>query len=300
MTKVENKIQQLIKELPPVDYVIGYGSGIYKQNGYDKNDNPDLDIIVSVDDFNTWHKCNMLMNPEQYSTISKSVLKQKTQPNSFFKNLSSTKFNYDDTGIKMMVVSTEILLRDLKTWGHFTLAGRLQKPIEVFKSSSELEEEIIINRGNAVLATLLMDVRDWIPENEFYQEIVSLSYSNDIRKIANCENKNKEKNIVDGALEFFKTIYGDNIQNGHIANYNPRALVDSLPQNLLDYIKIYQHNNGEKRLSRAELSFILSKYFKKVNIANSILLAQRCFLTVGPVKSVSHVLAKKKKNIHSK
>ena len=60
-------IEDLKEDLPETVAVIGYGSGIYKQTGYDVSERPDKDVIVVVDDFKQFLISDYEQNAHHFS-----------------------------------------------------------------------------------------------------------------------------------------------------------------------------------------------------------------------------------------
>ena len=65
------KVIKFIKKRPEVKGAYGYGSGVFKQEGYSEKEhrNAMLDIIIGVDNPESWHKSNIKVNPDHYSSI---------------------------------------------------------------------------------------------------------------------------------------------------------------------------------------------------------------------------------------
>lgn len=66
----------LLKHLPPVDFGFAYGSGVFKQEGYedyegrrDYSSAPMLDLVFSVKDPVAWHAENLQRNWSHYSWL---------------------------------------------------------------------------------------------------------------------------------------------------------------------------------------------------------------------------------------
>ena len=58
--------EKLIEKYKP-DFAMAYGSGVFRQEGYSKDDKPMVDFIFGVDNALEWHKRNLQKNGEDYS-----------------------------------------------------------------------------------------------------------------------------------------------------------------------------------------------------------------------------------------
>ena len=309
MNNTTKKTLELLEELPQTNSVTAYGSGFFKQDA--KSEKPkELDLIISVDDPAKWHKENMEMHPEMYAEtgiekqIEKGVFYNENV--SFPKSLSCFYPKYKGTEYKFLVVDKRLLYKDLETWMHFSLAGRFQKEtmLLVDNSNGVLPNLMKKNYDGIVKTALIFNDKEKETASEMYETIVGLSYLNDARTLLHLENPNKIKDIVNGSYEFFDETYGhyndeydrkeDNIYLSE--TYDDDVLpykIDELPAALRN--TLFNTLSDKKLRDRTAVSKAIKKYFKDLNRKNSILLALRCYETVGNKRSKETFNSKRKK-----
>ena len=297
MTNIET-INSLKQSMPKSIAAIGYGSGIFKQTGYQENEKPDKDVILVVDDFKQFLIEDYEMNPEHFSKdFNKNILYKKNEKTNFYNNLGCLKLNHNGIHFKVMVVSKSALEYDLKTWKYFGMAGRLSKPILYQDMPANLEKAIIKNRENMLITSLLLNSEDKLNKIKLYETISKITYLYDFRTIFHAEKKTKSSDIVGGSLQFFENEYGENpiarINDDIVYNTHPIELIDSLPSNLKN--TIYSEFNKKNVMTYEELSQIIENYFKKTNFTNSIRFALSSGAILGVKGSAQHVLQKFKK-----
>ena len=297
-------IENLKEDLPETVAVIGYGSGIYKQTGYDALEKPDKDVIVVVDDFKQFLISDYEQNAHHFSKgFDKSKLLRKKESDNFYSNIGCLKFNHNNIHFKAMVVSRKALEQDLKTWKFFGMAGRLTKPILYQNIPEELEKAIQRNRENILITALLFNDKDVLTPTELYNTISNLTYLYDFRTILPGEKKSKATDIVSGAYDFFDTTYGQSklitSSSQYIVNPHPIEFIGQLPDNiriyLMNYLKDYNLDNMSKE-ELEKISHIIKKYFRKTNFINSIRLAISSSSTLGREETIKHGLSKVKRH----
>ena len=74
--EIKDLILQFTQTKPETIGIFGYGSGVKKQAGYTSKDNPQIDLIMVVEDEEKWHKENMQLNSDDYSLVSKIFFTQ--------------------------------------------------------------------------------------------------------------------------------------------------------------------------------------------------------------------------------
>lgn len=297
-------IKDLQNAMPESIAAIGYGSGVFKQIGYDKNEKPDKDIILVVEDFKQFLIDDYKMNPNHFSDdFNPNILYMKKEKNKFYNNLGCLKFYKDNIRFKLMIISKEALDFDLRTWKHFGMAGRLTKPILYDNIPEELETSIKKNRQNALITTLLYLKDRNITPNRFYKTLAKLTYMNDFRTILPGEKKTKSSDIVDGAFEEFHKIYKENeiinLEHEIAINNLPIEYINELPTNLKQAIYNGLKINHAYQITKNDaekISNIIEKYIKDTNFINSIYLALSSSATLGAKESVRHGIAKVKKH----
>lgn len=292
-------IENLKDSLPKTIAVIGYGSGIYKQTGYDNNEKPDKDVIVIAEDFKDFLLQDHEKNPHHFSDdFDNKILLKKKQKDKFYSNVGCLKFYQDGIHFKAMVISKKSLEEDLNTWKYFGMAGRLTKPILYKEIPKDLEKAIQINRQNILITALLLENKDILTQSELYNTISKLTYMYDFRTILPGEKKSKSSDIVNGAFDFFEKTYGHNniakVENGMLKNPHPVDLIDNLPTNLKDYLNNKMNNISKDDLEK--ISKLINNYFRKTNLPNSIRLALSSGTTLGKKETIKHGLSKVKRH----
>lgn len=273
-------IKEFLNERPEVVAAFGYGSGVFKQLGYDSKEKPQIDLILIVNDMKLWHKENIKKNPKDYSFIGRN----------FFLNSSideikgitgityQSNIEYKGHLFKYGIIEYGDFVRHMQTWDSFYVPGRFQKPILTIKSNNFIDELILQNRRNACKVGLLClnnkDLKD------LYLTICNLSYSGDTRmKVA--ENPKKVDNIVGASYDKFNEMYNFNDlyqKNGERIEYE--IDIDELPSSLEKYIK--DDKTKEK----------VMEYLSDLNRKESSLQTMKGIKTNGIVKSLRYGLAK--------
>lgn len=234
---IEEELQLIVSKFEaPVEYAFGYGSGVFKQTGYEDFSSlsmskqtsnsmmmmsrPQIDLIIAVDDPIQFHTINMKQNPSHYSSIKYGgshflTVLQNLGAGIFF-NPFVTIAGHE---VKYGVVSMSRLIQDLSLWDSFYLAGRLQKPVKIIKNHDVIKYWNQLNlKSAATLAKhLLQKENNKFNEFEFYKKITGLSYLGDIRYTVGGENPNKVNNIINQNFHnfqlYYKPIYDDVILN---------------------------------------------------------------------------------------
>lgn len=273
-------IKEFLNERPEVVAAFGYGSGVFKQLGYDSKEKPQIDLILIVNDMKLWHKENIKKNPKDYSFIGRN----------FFLNSSideikgitgityQSNIEYKGHLFKYGIIEYGDFVRHMQTWDSFYVPGRFQKPILTIKSNNFIDELILQNRRNACKVGLLClsnkDLKD------LYLTICNLSYSGDTRmKVA--ENPKKVENIVGASYDKFNEMYNFNDlyqKNGERIEYE--IDIDELPSSLEKYIK--DDKTKEK----------VMEYLSDLNRKESSLQTMKGIKTNGIIKSLRYGLAK--------
>ena len=290
-------IEKLKNDLPQVLAVIGYGSGIYKQTGYNQNEKPDKDVIIVTEDFKDFLIEDYEKNPHHFSDdFDKHILIKKKEKDKFYSNVGCLKFYHNNIHFKAMIISKKALEEDLKTWKYFGMSGRLTKPILYGNISQDLDKAIQNNRNNILITALLLNKQNTLTPNELYNTISKITYMYDFRTILPGEKKSKAKDIVNGAYNFFEQTYGTSLliqrKSNIIYNNHPIEYIDKLPDNLKKYI----YDNLKNKEDLEKLSKIIENYFRKTNFPNSIRLALSSTATLGKKETIKHGLSKVKRH----
>jgi translocator assembly and maintenance protein 41 len=199
-------------------YSFGYGSGVFSQTLMDAKRKHEgmLDLILVVDDTETFHTANLKAHPHHYASWLQwggPSLISKVQ-REFPLGDADVLFHVVDDPVTMKygVVDQQDLFRDLKNWESLYLAGRLQKPTLplVDPSPDEFVDAQQQNLEAAVASALLLlspsDDRSW---SAFFRTIASLSYTGDFRMQVGGEDPQKLDKLVQapGQLRRFQDLY---------------------------------------------------------------------------------------------
>ncbi|KAL3266960.1 hypothetical protein HHI36_011109 [Cryptolaemus montrouzieri] len=190
------------------NFCFAYGSAVKKQLTNNSKENM-FDLIFCVDNSSKWHELNMKQNPSHYSGLKYfgHNFISKFQENFGAKIYFNTLVPLEGVTVKYGVISTKDLVTDLLEWSDLYLAGRLHKPVEILKptSNSEVQTALQLNLQSAIHSALLI-LPESFTEYDFYYTLSNLSYSGDFRMIFG-EKKNKVENIVKPQLNSFRLLY---------------------------------------------------------------------------------------------
>jgi len=277
-------IMEFLNLRPSVIGAFGYGSGVFKQLGYDENDTVQIDLILIVSDIQKWHKENIKNNPKDYSFVGKTFLTNSNIQE--IKGLTGITYQsnikYKEQLFKYGVIEYEDFKKHMNTWDSFYVPGRFQKPILTIKSNEMLDNLIYDNRKNACKVGLLCMEEKTI--DDLFMTICSLSYNGDTRmKVA--ENPNKVSNIVGANKEKFIEMYNFKelytLENDTIV-FTPN--LNDLPISLEKYIGSKEDLEEVKRKILRYLSLLNEKESKNQTIKG--------IKTNGIVRSVKYGFAK--------
>ena len=192
--------QELTLQFPPITFAFAYGSGVIEQGGYDynkdnkdnnkgskSNSNPMVDMIFVVDNPEEWHSLNLKLNPSHYSTLfpfsSSFITKIQDSFGAriWYNAMIEMKItNFPTRLMKYGVISKQAIIQDLTQWDRLYTAGRLHKPVKIFKTNQEVENALILNRQFAINTSLLL-LPNSFREIDLYYTVASLSYIGDPR-----------------------------------------------------------------------------------------------------------------------
>lgn len=206
---------------PKFQCSIGYGSGVFRQEGYDLSKRPmvDLLLVVADEDLEEWHSENLKSQPQHYSGLARILGSarvcqlQRWGPGVLY--LPEVQLATTEGGVlnaKYGVITFRDLLLDLENWSSLYIAGRLQKPfVHNWYSDEEDNEDIfdaaVVQNRRAALATALLSAgQDTLDVSTLLASVVGLSYSGDIR-VGLAENPNKVSNIVNAQKDILWSIY---------------------------------------------------------------------------------------------
>lgn len=283
-SSIEQELHAIISHFQaPIDFAFGYGSGVFKQNGYEGLVRPQIDLILGVEDPVKFHEINMRQNPKHYSSLRYCGPTALARCQDFGAGIYFNPFvNIAGYEVKYGVVSLDRVIKDLSTWDSFYLAGRLHKPVKILTENNAIKYWNQLNlKGAATIAKHLLRSNknrqgkiEEFNEFNFYKKITGLSYLGDIRYTLGGENPNKVNNIINQNFHnfqlYYKPIYEDVVMNDN------------------DYLPLgYDMKNCLKNLER--------------NIRRtSILQTLKGVLTAGATKSVKYAWSKKMKVWRSK
>lgn len=187
-----------------------YGSGVFKQLGYNNVKGNMMDFILAVNDPLEWHQNNMDQNPHHYSFLRKGGppficnVQEKWGAKLYFNTLVQT----HEGLIKYGVISRSDLITDLLDWETLYIAGRLHKPVQMLHrdgADTELKSALNINLYSAIHSALLI-LPESFSENQLYMTLAGLSYTGDFRMSVG-EDRNKVRNIVHAQTQEFRDLY---------------------------------------------------------------------------------------------
>jgi Mitochondrial matrix Mmp37. len=275
----------------------GYGSGVFNQAKYEKDEKSMIDMIFVVENTKLFTQENINNNPIDYSLTSKTIMKyiDLTAVKALNGVAYQSNVKFHDSSFKYGIIGINKFLSDMQTLDSFFIPGRFQKEIYTVRSTDEIDQAIKNNRELALFIALLSLPREKDNLLDLYQQICRLSYDGDIRMLF-AENPKKIENIVTGSFKFFLDTYGfDNKyfyskSNGKIV-IDEDSLYDgifSLPENLLQYII----NKGYLRAKSNNIGKLIKKRIEHINFKESIAQPVTGLITVGPVKSTTYLVKK--------
>ena len=200
--------EALLDRFDNPEFAMAYGSGVFEQNGYEKNAKPMIDFILATKNTRKWHANNLKANPEDYNVLARLYrsffvkLIEQIGPKIYYNPYA----DFEGRDIKYGMTPTDALIKDLTEWTHLYAAGRLQKPVEILSTTPEIQAAMDRNLEQALLVALTM-----LPENftdiQLFKAITRLSYMGDVRNLVGGENPNKVSNIVEKNPDGFRGLY---------------------------------------------------------------------------------------------
>ncbi|CAK4083923.1 unnamed protein product [Aphanomyces euteiches] len=293
----------LLPHFPPVDFAMGYGSAVFKQDSHD-NSNSMIDLVLAVEDPLAWHTEQMERHPQHYSGIKyfgpRAVVyvQEKLGAGCYYNTLvqipGSTQL------MKYGVVKTSTLCKDLTEWTTLYLSGRMHKPVNMFKSIPSVDAAASVNLSHAMHLAIL-GLPESFTEEQLFTKIAGISYLGDFRMIFG-ENPKKVRNIVKGSMASFQQLYEKKISNSPFlsrlqdgmlqSDVSPiarEAMFNGLPHNITSRLSekskahiILHPKNGGK------LKFAVSSVVGKFSRTQSI----KGIATAGGMKTLVYVWQK--------
>lgn len=309
---MENKtineiIEEFLDKRPKCQVAIGYGSGVIKQNGYDANNKPQIDILIGVLNTSKWHQENISLNPNDYSKKGRRYFKLPAKVIDYYTGINFLPYiEYEGFKIKLGVFSINKVIKDLINGNSYYLAGRLSKPNLVIKTNDEFKEAMKKNRQMALWLGACLQSKSGLVR-DLYINVAKFSYLGDIRngiklfgkEFFKHENPHKISNLVDGSFLEFDVIYRD-IENEFLNFHDDEFTinVDKLLNSAKDFLPSNLYKKLENRISNKnyeEVKELLIKYFSRKNRRSSIIQALKGALTTDLKKTKQYLKEKEKK-----
>lgn len=316
---IDKELHNILKRFPKsIEFAFGYGSGVFKQTkSLDINeDKPQIDLILVVNDTLKFHEENLKLNPNDYSLLryfGVNII------NKFQNWGAGVYFNpyieINKRQIKYGIISKKLLIKDLKEWNTFYLAGRLQKPVKILMFTNEILHWNQINLLNVATVAEKMIAKDKnfksISSNKeerelnFYKKITALSYLGDIRYTLGVENPNKVNNIVMNNIinfqKYYKPILTRRLSSTELDNENQ----NQEQKNTNDEFKISESeftiNNTVK--VPPDYNIEINKCIKKLERLIRLISVKQTLkglFTAGIVKAIRYAWSKKMKSLKAK
>ena len=152
--------------LKHIKFAFAYGSGVFKQTGYDDVSSSNMiDFVFVVDDSIKFHLENLKQNASHYSFLKHlgpfyiSKIQNEYGAACYYNTMVPIKL--EDVNktclIKYGVISEEALLKDLFDWEYLYMSGRLHKPVKIIKKQVEQLPKLNIAKVDDALAQTLED-----------------------------------------------------------------------------------------------------------------------------------------------
>lgn len=285
--------QHLASKYPEASQVVGYGSGVVFQTGYDyqQGNLPLLDVIFVVDDAYEWHSKNSERNRAHYRGLSRLIgpsyldfVMRNNFPIVFFPDVEIA------PGVqgKYGVVERQVFEADLREWSLMSVAGRLQKPVqfgrEVGPDDQRLMEDnyrMAFSVADAILkfdncAALEQPNERDAKLNGFLKTIVELSYAGDLRTRVGAEASDKIQKIVKGNREGLLKIYSP-----FLCEQEEGTFISKFP----------------KTLSNLKTKSEIVAAISRANSKSSQKMALNQLLTDSPIRNAKYLWSKLRKGI---
>lgn len=215
-------VDGVVDRYPPTVMIVGYGSGVVHQSGYDYASSlPLVDTIFIVDDIRSWHAANYAMNRHHYRGLSSilgpsfvSWMAVNYFPMTFIPHVDIV----DGVEGKYAVIDRRLIIDDLMTWSINTAAVRLQKPVKIVEidasKSIGVRHAMNANIEQVFSVARLMESKNGKIDgselenlDKLIERIVGLSYIGDLRTKVGAEAADKPKKILEGNKEKLDQLY---------------------------------------------------------------------------------------------
>lgn len=310
----EKQLGRIIRRFLGVDTTIGYGSGVFAQEGYEGKTRPQVDLIHIVKDTRQFHSLNLARHAHHYSGLKYGGVGLIEMVQKLGVGLYYNPFvNIDGTMVKYGIMARDTALKDIIEWNNLYLAGRLQKPVK-FIGDSLISQVNQFNLRNAMIISILMRDTQIVTKEELYETITSLSYLGDFRMVIGGENPHKIRNIVSKQMELFNRLYEpildqlerENILEIRTENIHVKLnkdfkyqLVNQLPINFRN--KLFEtYTNSKDTLIDRQFPKKLTQTIQKIVLGPSIVQSFKGIFTAGVYKSLTYIIEKRMKYLSSR
>ncbi|EQC32089.1 hypothetical protein SDRG_10285 [Saprolegnia diclina VS20] len=294
-------LAQLLAHFPPVDFAMGYGSGVFKQSGHDSSSSM-VDLVLAVEDPVAWHAEQVARHPEHYSGLKvfgpKAIayIQEELGAGVYYNTLAQIPGT--NQLMKYGVVRTSTLCNELTGWSNLYLSGRMHKPVNILASVPSVDAASSTNLSHA-LHLALLGLPETFTEEELFMKIAGISYWGDFRMTFG-ENPKKVRNIVHGNLEGFQTVYAKKLQTSPYLQKGPtswtmdttplarEAMLASLPENVTSRMKPKHKALTIASLNGKKVKQAVSSIVRTSSRTQSI----KGILTAGGVKTVQYIWQK--------
>lgn len=206
---IQRKFEIIRQTLPPSPMILGYGSGVFPQEGYSSNEFPVMDLVVVAENRATY--IEYLFRSGVVSCSSKLVSDVTDPEIMFFTDVVLQR----DVVVKIGVTEVSRFVSRLRNWDNsFYIPGRMQKPTKLISCDSPLMRSVFkesqsVNLPSGLAAAALLAVKDdhSLPLSDIFASLVNLSYLGDIR-MGLAENPMKIKNIANSQMGLLTDMYG--------------------------------------------------------------------------------------------
>ena len=233
------ELEEIVSDFPNIVHSFGYGSGVFQQTNTtsdtmatsittetttvpttERNIAPSMvDLILVTDNqSHDFHRMNLTRHASHYATLTRlggpslcQHIQQDYGAGVFFHTMIPTQHSL----LKYGIVTVDNLAQDLKEWTFLYLAGRLQKPTLVIRSSNPdiiLDYQETYNLPYALSTALLLlseSTSETLLLTDLYEQISQLSYTGDPRMKVGGEDPDKVRKLVHspGQLDRFQQLY---------------------------------------------------------------------------------------------
>jgi len=223
-------------------FAFAYGSGVFQQESNADVTKNMIDFIFAVDEPVSWHRENMKLNSQHYSSLRwlgpkyLSRLQDGTGARIYYNTLVPCEGRL----IKYGVISLQSLINDLLDWETLYVSGRLHKPVLILRrdENSELNLALATNLQSAVHTSLLL-LPEQFSTDDLYMTVAGLSYMGDFRMTIG-ENRDKVRNIVRPNMQRFQKLYRSIVTNDEHVYWNQSS---GMMEQSLSAASTYHHLN---------------------------------------------------------